>query len=170
MSLRGQTGDLATRCVINSGALRAVRESEQFRLLTGDQARVVNCRTTANLDVRAVQIVVAYAIAKHPRAVLLDHDWARFQQLVREWHVERGTTSSPVDMATCPAYQRILAMGKPAISLILKQLELEGDDPDHWFWALSYLTGEDPVPSDDQGNMRKMSDAWLRWGRNNLHV
>jgi TPR repeat protein len=128
------------------------------------------CRTTANLDFRVVQIVVAYAIAKHPRTVLLDHDWARFQQLVREWHVERGTTSSPIDMATCPAYQRILAMGKPAISLILKQLELEGDDPDHWFWALSYLTGEDPVPSDDQGNMRKMSDAWLRWGRNNLHV
>jgi len=70
-------------------------------------------------------------------------------------------------MAMCPAYQQIMAMGKPAIGFILRQLELEGDDPDHWFWALQYLTDTDPVRPESRGHMKKMRDDWLRWGREN---
>lgn len=169
MRLRGQTDEVQTKFVVNGDALKAVRESDQFRIVTGRTAKPIKCRTTASVDVYGTQVLTHLTI-KYAVACLLDNDWAWFQRLVREWHVECGTTSSPTEMAMCPAYQRILAMGAPAIPLILRQLDLEGDDPDHWFWALNYLTGEDPVAAEDQGNMRKMSTAWLRWGRNNLLV
>ena len=97
-------------------------------------------------------------------------DSARFQYLVNQWRRERGITSSPVQMALCPAYQRIIAMGPPVVPLILRQLESEGDDPDHWFWALHHLTDADPVSADDRGHMKRMATAWLDWGRRNLYA
>jgi len=67
-------------------------------------------------------------------------------------------------MILCPSYQAIIGMGPPAIDLILARLKAEGDDPDHWFWALQILTGINPVPEEDEGNVRKMADTWLKWG------
>jgi hypothetical protein len=32
-------------------------------------------------------------------------------------------------------------------------------------WALPDITGENPVAPSDAGNIRKMSEAWLTWGR-----
>ncbi len=90
-------------------------------------------------------------------------DAALFQLLVLQWHKERGATSSITQMAMCPAYQRIIGMGPKAIPLILQQLENNLADPDHWFWALQALTGQDPVPPDARGDMSAMAHAWLEW-------
>lgn len=90
-------------------------------------------------------------------------DAALFQLLASQWHKERGATSSITQMATCPSYQRIIGMGGKVIPLILRELENEGDDPDHWFWALQALTRKDPVPEDARGDMREMARAWLDW-------
>jgi hypothetical protein len=90
-------------------------------------------------------------------------DPALFQQLSSQWREERGATSSITRMAVCPSYQRIIGMGAKAIPLILRQLENEVDDPDHWFWALQSITGENPVSNDARGNMREMARAWLDW-------
>lgn len=90
-------------------------------------------------------------------------DWTHFQNLIARWHKERGATSSIGEMAMCLSYQRIIAMGEKAIPLILRQLEIERGHPDHWFWALQILTGEDPVPSKARGDMRQMAKAWLKW-------
>src|SRR5438874_1248910 len=62
-----------------------------------------------------------------------DQDFHRLKEL---WRKERGATSSITAMAVCPSYQRIVAMGKPIVPLILRELENEGDQPDMWFWAL----------------------------------
>jgi hypothetical protein len=70
-------------------------------------------------------------------------------------------------MIRCPSYRLIIAMDEEAVPLILRQLESEGDDPDHWFLALGELTGNDPVAPADRGNMKKMAAAWLDWGRRN---
>jgi hypothetical protein len=169
MTLRGQTGDVQTRYVVNGGALKSIRESEQFRIVTGKAAATIECHTTATFDNFEAQ-VATYAMAKYSLTLLVDNDWARFQQFVREWHEQRGIVSSPIQMAMCPAYQQIIAMGKPAIRLIFRQLELEGDDPDHWFWALSYLTGVDPVRPESRGNLKKMRADWMRWGQENRNA
>jgi hypothetical protein len=53
-------------------------------------------------------------------------------------------------------------MGPIAVGFILRELEQE---PDLWFWALNAITGEDPVPPDDQGVLPQMTQDWLDWGR-----
>lgn len=88
----------------------------------------------------------------------------RFQALIARWHTERGATSSIEEMCTRPAYVCIMAMGPPAIPLIIGQLRSEGDNPDHWFVALNYLTeGVDPVPEEDKGDVVRMAAAWIEW-------
>jgi hypothetical protein len=88
----------------------------------------------------------------------------RFQRLVSQWHDERGVTSSIEEMCTRPAYLSIMALGQGALPLILRQLRSEGDNPDHWFFALHHITkGANPVPDEDRGDIAKMSAAWLRW-------
>jgi hypothetical protein len=97
------------------------------------------------------------------RLEVLVEDRSRFEQLVTKWRGERGATSSTIDIVLCPSYQSIIAMGEKAIPLILGQMRAEGDDPDQWFWALQVLTGQDPVDEEDEGNFRKMAQAWLGW-------
>src|SRR5580704_8765414 len=44
---------------------------------------------------------------------------AVFKNLVDQWHVERGATSSVTDMIACPAYYKIIGLGPKAIDFIL---------------------------------------------------
>jgi len=90
-------------------------------------------------------------------------DYFTFKCLMDRWRVERGTTSSTTEMVLSPAYQGIIGMGPKVIPLIIDELVSEGDDPDHWFWALQALTGANPVSENDEGNLRRMARAWLEW-------
>ena len=85
---------------------------------------------------------------------------ARFRELVRQWQEATLLMSSITDMATHPAYQQIIGMGQTALPWILDELRRE---PDQWFWALKAITGEDPVPNSDRGNVPQMTQAWLNW-------
>ena len=86
----------------------------------------------------------------------------KFDRLANQWKVERGPVSSISRMAIHRAYQQIIGMGNEAVCLILRELELR---PDHWFWALVSITGADPVPHEDRGKIKKMAEAWVKWGR-----
>jgi hypothetical protein len=68
-------------------------------------------------------------------------------------------------MVMSPSYQRIIGMGGRAVPMILRELENSGDDPDHWFWALEMITGEDPVPVAAYGDTVRMAQAWLSWAQ-----
>jgi hypothetical protein len=85
-----------------------------------------------------------------------------FHRLVHQWKEERGPTSSAMRMAMHPAYRAIVAMGQPAIPLLLAELERQ---PDHWFIALHELTGAEPVPAVSRGRIDDMAAAWIQWGR-----
>jgi hypothetical protein len=82
----------------------------------------------------------------------------RFQDLVRQWKEATLFLSSITDMAMHPAYQQIIGMGQEALPLLLEELRRE---PDHWFWALQAITGVNPVPTQDQGDITRMTQAWL---------
>jgi hypothetical protein len=86
----------------------------------------------------------------------------RFGELADQWEKETRNMSSTVHKSMHPAYQDILAMGPQAIPLILDRLRDKGG---HWFWALAHLAKTDPVPASARGNVKKMRDAWLKWGR-----
>src|SRR5437773_2154916 len=82
----------------------------------------------------------------------------RFQELVRQWKEATMFLSSITDMATHPAYQQIIGMGKEALPFLVEELRRE---PDHWFWALQAITGINPVPPADRGDVANMTKAWL---------
>jgi len=85
-----------------------------------------------------------------------------FPALAEEWSRETAPLSSVTEIVLHPAYQRIIGMGRAALPLILAELARQ---PDHWFWALRAITGENPVAEDDSGNLLRMRDAWVRLGQ-----
>lgn len=92
---------------------------------------------------------------------------ATFHQLAEQWKRETAAQSLVSRIVAHPAHQRIIAMGEQAVPLILRDLQKR---PHHWFWALSIITHESPIPPEAQGNMRKMADAWLEWGRRKGYI
>lgn len=86
----------------------------------------------------------------------------RFDRLARKWKSETLFTSAIDDMAMNSNYQQIIGMGPVVVPLILGRLK---ERPDFWFWALTAITGTNPIPARDLGNIKKMRDAWLGWGR-----
>jgi len=86
----------------------------------------------------------------------------RFADLVSAWKKDTRLLSSMTDMVLHPAYQQIIGLGREALPLILQQMAQE---PDYWFWALFAISGENPVGAEDQGNLQKMTAAWLNWGK-----
>ncbi len=90
-----------------------------------------------------------------------------FNTLVHQWHLERGITSSSVEMVNCASYRAIVDFGEAALPLIFDRLKREGDKPDHWFEALVRITGTDPTRPEDQGDLRAMARNWLMWADEN---
>lgn len=87
---------------------------------------------------------------------------AEFARLAEEWREQSKYLSSSTAMAELPSYRAIIAMGEAAIPLILEDLRRE---PDHWFMALVRITGVSPVPPEARGQIDRMAEAWLEWGR-----
>jgi hypothetical protein len=91
----------------------------------------------------------------------------RFKELSSRWRNETRLMSSTTDRVLHPSYQDIIGLGEPAVPLILRDLELNGG---HWFWALRHITGQNPVPPQYAGNVTKMRESWLQWGREHNYL
>jgi len=85
----------------------------------------------------------------------------RFEKLADAWTERTQFMSSVQDMVMDQKYQEIIGMGPVATKWILDRLARQ---PDYWFWALRAITGVDPVPEDDCGDLDAMARHWLRWG------
>src|SRR5262249_54444280 len=88
----------------------------------------------------------------------------KFQRLATTWHKAVAHHSSSRIRDNHPAYQEIIGMGPAVVPLLLRDLETNRR---HWFAALAAITGTDPVPAEHAGNIPKMTEDWLRWGREN---
>ena len=86
----------------------------------------------------------------------------RFRGLETQWKAETEFLSDAGKIIFHPAFRAIVALGEQIVPILLRDLETQ---PSFWVWALPEITGANPVPASDGGNSRKMSDAWLRWGR-----
>ena len=86
----------------------------------------------------------------------------KFQRLAAVWRAETAYISSSSDLVAHPAFQEIVGMGPAVIPLLLRELEKRTG---HWHRALRRITGADPVPPEDRGNIGKAAEAWLRWGK-----
>ena len=85
-----------------------------------------------------------------------------FEELKTDWKTRTTYMSNSAQIAAVRSYQRIIGMGPAALPLILKELERE---PDHWFWALEAISGENPVPPNQAGRVADMAKRWIEWGR-----
>ncbi|HYA18128.1 MAG TPA: hypothetical protein VEF06_11710 [Bryobacteraceae bacterium] len=96
-------------------------------------------------------------IARHPSTELLRR---RFEDLAAWWRRDTQFSSSLEEKVLHPAYQTIMTLGMAAVPLVLESLKQHRG---HWFWALRFMTGADPVP--EGANVNQARDAWLEWGR-----
>jgi hypothetical protein len=110
-------------------------------------------------------IKVIKKIKRYDYRVMHNYIDYTFRMLLEQWYKETEYTSSFTRIVMSSPYQRIIGMGPEVVPLILRQIESEGDDPAHWGWALSSITGEDPVPDKAAGDTVKIAEAWLSWGR-----
>lgn len=88
----------------------------------------------------------------------------RFQRLATIWRDETAHMSSSTDLVAHPAFQEIVQMGPAVVPLLLRELERRSG---HWHRVLKRITGADPVAPADRGNLPRITEAWLRWAREN---
>ena len=84
----------------------------------------------------------------------------RFQELATQWRTDTAYFSFMQQRAMHSAYQQIIGLGWPVVPLLLRELERQ---PEHWFWALQAITGEQPASRAE--TTAATTDAWLKWGR-----
>ena len=109
-----------------------------------------------------IQKLPASSAESHESEETMVHTAERFDELTREWKEKKRFLSSVSQIAMLPSYQQIIGMGSVALPFIFRELQ---NEPDHWFWALASITGENPVPPDQRGRIGLMTQAWLNWGR-----
>jgi hypothetical protein len=86
----------------------------------------------------------------------------RFAELAAKWREDTQFHSSPKILFDHPAYQEIIGFGSAVLPLMFKDLEVTGS---FWFWALKAITNENPVPHADGGDIPRVTEHWLNWGR-----
>ena len=84
-----------------------------------------------------------------------------FEELFQKWQSETALLSSATAIVSNSYYQQIIGMGEVVIPFILIKLQ---ENPQHLFFALFQITGENPVPYIHAGNLNKMTSDWLSWG------
>lgn len=85
-----------------------------------------------------------------------------FEVLSSKWKAETSGLSNMLHITRNDNYLDIIGMGDKVVPLILKDLM---KSPHHWFIALKAITKENPIANAHIGNVRKMSDDWLQWGK-----
>lgn len=88
----------------------------------------------------------------------------RFRLLRDDWKAKTRHLSNTAQISLVFPYQMIIGMGPVVVPLVLAELKRE---PDHWFWALEAITGENPVTESEAGDVEASARAWLRWGEKN---
>jgi hypothetical protein len=133
----------------------------------GEQAYRVAYRLTGNhddaLDLIQEALLEAFRdCGTVPSLASLDDDRRQFSELADEWRATRRRWADVQEMVSHPAYQRIIGMGERAVPFLLGELSTA---PNHWFWALHAITGENPVPAESEGRLHDMAAAWIDWGK-----
>ena len=109
-------------------------------------------------------VAINYVLSRVP----LQERRRKFLELADRWKRDTLMESSMSRILSHEAYLGIIGqVGKPAIRFMLEDLRQE---PNFWFEALQALTGEWPVPAGNEGDIERMSEAWLDWGRRNRYI
>ena len=95
-----------------------------------------------------------------PLAVL--NTEARFRWLADEWSAKTMHISSVSDLMNDARYQQIIGLGWDVLPFMLDDLQKKKR---FWFPVLAAITGVRPFDPADLSSPRRMTEAWLNWGR-----
>ena len=84
----------------------------------------------------------------------------RFEVLKNRWVDDTKYLSNMTDILSHSDYKKIIRLGPSVLPLILEDLK---DNDNFWFPALQELTGSNPVPEGNEGDMEAMRADWLNW-------
>jgi hypothetical protein len=87
---------------------------------------------------------------------------ARFYDLADEWSRETMHISSASDLINDKRYQEIIGLGWDVVPSLLKDLQT---NKRFWFPALAAITGVRPFDPSEINNPRRMTEAWVKWGK-----
>ena len=138
------------------------RAFAEISKLPDEQQDEIATRLLTELEDEQVVHVTSIAIPVETETPL-----QKFQRLSNAWKEETQHISVASDMILHPAYQQIIAMGTKAVPFMLEDMK---QNLTHWFWALYVITGVNPVKPEDEGRIRKMTEAWLQWGKDHGYV
>lgn len=99
-----------------------------------------------------------YNYSRHRQALK-----TKFEYLKNTWKQETRFNSDIKSIINHPAYQEIIQLGPAIIPFILEELQ---NKPDHWFYALTALTGAHPIKAENRGKIGAMAQDWLDWAEN----
>lgn len=161
--------------VISTGSIRDRLYFKNLRTMrvpdVGDMDQVAACAMAQRAD--EAHSILARIAEEKARAVERLNQLVRapgdekgetavaFRSLADRWHREAGMLSSMTKKFGHPAYQKIIALGKPALPHILQELR---DRPAYWFKALEAIAGTSPIPEGQRTDLTGATDAWLKWG------
>lgn len=91
----------------------------------------------------------------------------KFETLANQWKENTKFLSSIDSIVNDSSYKQIINMGEDAIPFILEDLSKTSS---YWFYALKEISGEDPVDNKYRGQIDKMTEAWISWGRLKAYV
>jgi hypothetical protein len=86
----------------------------------------------------------------------------RFRWLADEWSSNTRHISSTKDLVSNSNYQEIIGLGWNVVPFLLKDLQ---ENKRFWFPALYAITKVRPFDSGDAGNGKRMTEAWVKWGK-----
>jgi hypothetical protein len=143
---------------------RAMRSADYASAGMRTYSQKTNRRLRRGYDVATHFVAV---LASRNRTPVLRELEASFHECVQRWKDETGHLSSVTKAISHPSYLRIIGLSRESIGHEIERLLLNGlkTEPDHWFAALTAITGEDPVKPED--DFDKSVEAWLKWGRDN---
>lgn len=85
-----------------------------------------------------------------------------FESLLDRWRNDTRHHSNSSFTHSHPAYIALLAIGKPAISLIVKDIKMGAQC--HWFHAVRHILGDSPtIPEQYAGRIAIMEEIYLKW-------
>lgn len=89
----------------------------------------------------------------------------QFYEHAERWKTETQHWSSLAKIIAHPSYLRIIGLAnrsthREIVRLLLIELQ---NEPDHWFEALTAITGQNPVQQEQ--DFDEAVSAWVTWGR-----
>ena len=85
-----------------------------------------------------------------------------FRSYADKWYAETRRESSLTKITSNINYLKVIELGRPAVPLILKELQ---SNPAPWFLVLRVLTQNTEIGRGYPGNFEKMAEAWIKWGK-----